>query len=80
MPAAAYAWLAVTPEATVPSPKLHAYDVIEPSASDDAAPLTDTLSPVTAELKAAVGARFEGRPSRPTVWWFAIWVLDSAVA
>ncbi|EXJ50427.1 hypothetical protein AS96_14780 [Microbacterium sp. MRS-1] len=55
VPTSAYACDAVTPEPVDWSPKSHAYDTTEPSASDDPEPSTDTDNPDTDDTNPATG-------------------------
>ena len=49
-----YVWLAVTPDELAPSPKLQAYEVIEPSESDEPDPLKLTANGACPDVGEAV--------------------------
>ncbi len=68
VPAAAYVCDAVTPVPDAPSPKSHAYDATDTVRVHDPEPSTDTPSPDTADVNAAVGGCVHRRGDRH-VWW-----------
>ena len=55
-------WLAVTPDELPPSPKLQAYEVIEPSESDEPNPLKITVSGACPNVGVAVKLAEGGVP------------------
>ena len=70
MPAAVYVLLGVAPLPVVPSPKLHAYEAIVPSASLEAAPLNVTAVPTVAvagPVNCATGGWLGAPPLPPPI-------------